>query len=246
MTVILLGRGPTFKRGVNSRLCGQLQGHPPRGGQGRCIFGPAGRGAKPPPSSQLASAKPGIAMSGAGGGTDGGGAPSRARRDDEAVRLPRRPRRCLVDARARLVPRAPRRERRRQEHPRQVRDGLLRARQGRGDRRRRRVRHPEPSRRARPPDRDGVPAFHAGAEHDGGRELLAGARGPLPRRRLGRRAPPVARVLEGHAVHGRSRGGGRLAGGRRETEGRDPQAALPGLARPDPRRADVGAHARRG
>src|SRR5947208_1731729 len=75
MTVILLGRGPTFKRGVNSRLCGQLQGHPPRGGQGRCIFGPAGRGAKPPPSSQLASAKPGIAMSGAGGGTDGGRAP---------------------------------------------------------------------------------------------------------------------------------------------------------------------------
>ena len=77
--------------------------------------------------------------------------------------------------RARVGARAARRERRRQEHARQVHHGLLLGRRGAGAGERRRRGHQEPARRGRARHRDGLPALHAGRQHDGGREPGAGA-----------------------------------------------------------------------
>ena len=61
------------------------------------------------------------------------------------------------------LPRAARRERRRQEHAGQVHHGLLPAGPGRGAGRRPRAGNREPARRARARPRHGLPALHAGA-----------------------------------------------------------------------------------
>ena len=111
-----------------------------------------------------------------------------ARRHDQALRRVRRARRRVAEGRARHVPCAARRERRRQEHAGQMHHGLLPGRctakswsttAQRGDR--------QSARRARARTRHGLPAFHAGAGHDGRGKSRAGARRRAGRDRLGAR-----------------------------------------------------------
>ena len=72
----------------------------------------------------------------------------------------------LDQGRGRLVPRAARRERRRQVDARQMHHGLLLGRQGPGAARRHGGADPQSARRARLRHRHGLPAFHAGALAD--------------------------------------------------------------------------------
>ena len=105
---------------------------------------------------------------------------------------------------------------------------------------------PQPARRAGARRRHGLSAFHAGALADRGREPRR-----QPRRRAGdhQLAQGATRDSKRSSTACRSgcRSTGRfLAGGGREAEARNPQAPLSQPALPDPRRADLGADARRG
>ena len=106
--------------------------------------------------------------------------------------------------------------------------------------------HLQPAGRARQRHRHGLPALHAGAIADGGREPRH-----QPRRRAGRhqleRGEAAARgVPRQDAVPRAARHADLVAGRGREAEARDPQAALPRPALHDPGRADLGAHPVRG
>ena len=103
---------------------------------------------------------------------------ARADRLLQALRRAGGARRRLGEDRGRRLPCAAGRERRRQEHAGQMRHGLLRRRRGR-DPAQRPSGHDRPSAPgARARARHGLPALHAGAEHDGAGELR-----PLPRAR---------------------------------------------------------------
>ncbi len=166
--------------------------------------------------------------------------------DLQAVRVGARARERVAEARARVGARAARRERRRQEHARQVHHGLLPGRRGAGAGERRRRGHQEPARRGRARHRHGLPALHAGRQHDGGREPGPGAPRAPVHLRLGGRAEGGRRLHGADAVQARSGAPGAHAGRRREAEARDPEAALSRQLDRDPRRADVGADAGRG
>ena len=145
------------------------------------------------------------------------------------------------------VPRAARRERRRQEHARQMHHGLLPARRRPGawsatseqvDR--------QPARRARARHRHGLPALHAGAGMTVAENLVL-ARDDVPAVIDWARGAQGARGVSGaHAVPRAAQRQGVGDLGRREAEVRDPEAALSRAPLPDPRRADLGADAGRG
>ena len=147
----------------------------------------------------------------------------------------------------RLVPRAARRERRRQVDPRQVHHGLLHGRQGHGAARRqgdRRSRNPKDARA------NGIGMVY---QHFTLVPSLTGRREPRhhPRRRAGHHRLGQGEAAAGglhrpDAVPRAARHAGLLAVGRREAEARDPEAALSRPALHDPRRADLGADAGRG
>ena len=105
----------------------------------------------------------------------------------------------------------------------------------------------EPARRRRAGHRHGLPALHAGRQHDRRREPGAVAARRTRSSSTGRpSSKAVAAFMAAHAVPARPDAPGAHARRRREAEAGDPEAALPRQLDRDPRRADVGADARRG
>ena len=148
-----------------------------------------------------------------------------------------------IKVEAGLLPCAAGRERRGQEHAGQMSGGLLPARLRRSRGQRARAQHPLATGFACAGHRYGVPALHAGAEHDGGREPGHVARRRFSARELAPGAGAAGRVHAYRALQGSPRRPGLRAGGGREAEGGDPQAAVPALPFHHPRRADLGPHA---
>ena len=145
-------------------------------------------------------------------------------------------------------PRAPGRERRRQEHAGEMHHGLLHApTPAQVLVERRRGRDAEPARRRGARDRDGLPALHAGRQHDGRREPGA-ARGAIipfvfdwPAE-----TKAVAAFMEKMPFKlDPTRPVRTLAAGEKQKLEILKQLYL-GSSHRDPRRADVGAHAGRG
>ena len=100
-----------------------------------------------------------------------------------------------------------------------------------------------PQRRARARHRHGLPALHAGAGDDGGREPGAGARRRAGGRSTGRRRRKALEAFLARMPFQVPLDAGVRPRRRREAEARDPEAALSRAALPDPRRADLGADA---
>ena len=91
--------------------------------------------------------------------------------------------------------------------------------------------------------RHGLPALHAGARHDRGREPAARRRPHAGADRLEDASAPTSRPSSRPRPSASTWTRGPGAGRRREAEARTAQAALPRAAPPDPRRADLGADA---
>ncbi len=142
--------------------------------------------------------------------------------------------------------RSSRRERRRQEHARQVHHGLLSARRRQALDRGPGGRGPESARRPAPRYRHGLPALHAGREHDASPENLVLSRARRARdHRLKRELKAIDEFMQTHAVPGATGAHRAAARGGREAEARDPEAALPRQPYRDFGRADQRAHSRR-
>ena len=154
--------------------------------------------------------------------------------------------RGLAQGAGRQLPCPAGRERRRQEHAGQMHHGLLPAGHGRRPGRRPRTGDREPARGARARPRHGLPALHLGPGHDGDGEFRAGPLRAAGGDRLAHGDEGAGSLSRPHAVSraARRQGVGDLR--RRAAEMRNPQAALSRAPVPHPRRADLGAHARRG
>ena len=151
-----------------------------------------------------------------------------------------------IKVQRRHAARAPRRERRRQVDARQMHHGLLPADARPGAGRRHGGRDPQPARRPRPRHRHGLPALHAGAVADRGREPRHQPGPSAGGHRLAEGEARPRRVPRAHAVPVPLDVPVSGLCGRREAEARDPEAALSRPALPHPRRADLGADPGRG
>ena len=132
----------------------------------------------------------------------------------QALRLRGRARRRLVQPRTGQLPRSARRERSRQEHARQMHHGLLPGRLGARAGRRLRGRARQPARRSASRHRHGLPALHAGREHDRRRKPGLGSGRGAKRDRLAEGARCHRRVHGQDAVSGPAAQAGATAGGR--------------------------------